>query len=87
MAIVRTAAVVQVKNVGQALLFVVLGTDVLLLIGAIRTSAFASVVNPAHEVVVVVLLTDASEICGKSATLKLVAFADGVTRETAARLE
>ena len=78
---------VQVKNVGQALLFVVLGTDVLLLIGAIRTSAFASIVNPAHEVVVVVLLTDASEICGESAALKLVAFADGVTRETAARLE
>jgi len=49
-AIVRTAAVVQVKNVGQALLFCSPRDRCPSLIGAIRTSAFASVVNPAHEV-------------------------------------
>src|SRR6266571_2397849 len=86
-AVVRAAAVIEVKNKGQALLFVVLGTDVLLFVGAIGTSALAGVVDPAHEVVVVILLTDASEIGRKGSALQLVAFADGVAGEAAARFE
>src|SRR5258708_21442862 len=84
-AVVRAPAVVQVKDVGQALLFVILGADVLLFIRAVRTRALARVLDPAHEVVVAVLLTHTREIRGKSSALQLVAFADGVAGEAAAR--
>src|SRR6266852_3455003 len=87
MAVVGAAAVVEVENVGQALLFVVFGADVFLFVGAVGTGAFAGVVDPTNQVVVVVLFTDASEICGKSSALQLVAFADGVAGEAAARFE
>ncbi len=86
-AVVRAPAVVQVKDVGQALLFVILGADVLLFIRAVRTCALTRVVDPAHEVVVAVLLTHTREIGGKSSALQLVAFADGVAGEAAARFE
>ena len=87
MAIVRTAAVVQVKNVGQALLLVIFGADVFLFEGAIRTRAFAGVVDPTNQVIVIGLLADASEIGRESSALQLIAFADGVAGEAAARFE
>ena len=78
---------VQVKHEGQALLFVIFGTDVFFLIRAIGTSAFAGVVDPANQVIVIVLFADASEICGETGTLHLVALANGVTSKTSARFE
>ena len=87
MAVVGTAAVVQIKNVGQALLLIVFGTDVLFLEGAVRAGALARVMDPAHEVVVIALFADAREVCGERSTLHLVAFADGMAGEAAARFE
>src|SRR5216684_4551647 len=49
-AVIGAAAVLQVENVGQALLLVVFGADVFLFEGAVRTRALAGVVNPADEV-------------------------------------
>ena len=43
--------------------------------------------DPTHQVVVVVFLPHASEIRGEGSALQLVAFADGVTCEAAARFE
>ncbi len=86
-AVIRALAVLQVKNVGQALLFVIFRTDVFLFERAVRTSAFARIVDPTHEVVVVILLTDTSEIRGKGAALDLIAFANGMAGEAAARFE
>ena len=77
-AVVGTPRVLQVKNKGQALLLIIFGANVFLLEEAIGARAFASIVNPADQIFVVVLLADASEICGKSAALHLVALADGV---------
>src|SRR5207302_3073035 len=55
--------------------------------GAIRTRAFAGVVNPTNQVIVIGLLADASEIGRECSALQLIAFADGVAGETAARFE
>src|SRR2546427_2166059 len=87
MAVVRTLAVLQVENKGQALLFVIFGADVLFFVRTIGAGAFARVVDPTHEVVVIVLFTDAREIGSKSSTPHPVAFADGKTSEAAARFE
>src|SRR4029077_16863646 len=75
---VGTPRVLQVKNKGQALLLVIFRADVFLLKEAIGASAFAGIGDPANQILVIVLLADASEICGKSATLHLLALADGV---------
>ena len=79
--------VVQIENVRQTLLRVVFRTDVLLLVRTVGTGALARVVHPAHQIVVVVFLADAREIGGEGSALHLVAFADGVAREAAARFE
>src|SRR6266849_104945 len=76
-AVVGAAAVLQVKNKGQALLFVIFGTDVFLFERAEGTRTFARVVDPTDEVVVVVLLTDTGEIRGKGAALEFIPFTDG----------
>src|SRR5207302_11077796 len=55
--------------------------------GAIRTRAFAGVVNPTNQVIVIGLLADATEIGRECSALQLIAFADGVAGETAARFE
>src|SRR4029077_10812618 len=78
---VGTPRVLQVKNKGQALLLVIFRADVFLLKEAIGASAFAGIVDPANQILVIVLLADASEICGKSAALHLLALADGVACE------
>src|SRR5439155_5350882 len=55
--------------------------------GAIKTRALADVVDPANKVIVIGLLTDANEIGRKSSALQLIAYADGVAGEAAARFE
>src|SRR6267154_5506145 len=86
-AVVRTLAVIEVELKREALLFGILGTDVLFFVRARGARAFARVVDPTHEVVVAVFFTDASEICSKSSALDLIAFADGMAGEAAARFE
>ena len=85
--IVRAPAVFQVKNIGQTLLFVIFGTDVLLFVGAVGTRALTRVVNPTHQIVVAVLLTHAGKIRGEGSALQLVALADGVTCQAATRFK
>ena len=87
MPVVRALAVAQIENIGKLLLRVVFGADVFLLVRAIGTRTLARVMNPADEVIVVGLLAYAREVRGKSSALLVVAFADGVARETAASLE
>src|SRR5438552_359462 len=86
-AVIGAAAVLEVENVGQAFLFVILGTDVLLFEGAIGARALARVVDPTNQVIVIGLLADATEIGRESSALQLIAFADGVAGEAAARFE
>src|SRR5438445_2234288 len=86
-AVIGAAAVLEVENVGQALLLVIFGADVFLFEGAIRTRALARVVDPTNQVIVIGLLADATEIGRECSALQLIAFADGVAGETAARFE
>ncbi len=86
-AVVRALAMFQVEDVRQTLLFIVFGTDVLLLVRAIGACAFPRVVDPTDEIVVVGFLTHAREICSEGSALNLIAFTDGVTGEAAARFE
>src|SRR5215472_15716518 len=85
--VIRALAVVEIANVGKALLLVILRADVFFLDRAVRTRALAGVVDPAHEVIVIGLFADAREVRRESAALHLVAFADGVAREATARFK
>ena len=87
MAIVGTFAVVQIENIRQTLLLVIVRADILALEGTVRTGALAGIVDPADQIVVTVFLADAREIGRERSALHLAAFADGVTREAAARFE
>src|SRR5260370_36805244 len=86
-AVVRTLAVMEIELEREALLFVIFWTDVLLFVGTIGAGAFACVVDPTQEVVVAVFFTDAREICSKGSALDLIALADGMAGEAAARFE
>src|ERR1700722_19482287 len=87
MAVVRAAAVVEIKLVGKSLLRIILGTDVFFLVRAIGSRSLACVVNPAHQVVVVRLFAHAGQVCSEGSTLNLIAFSNGVAGETSSRLE
>ena len=85
--VIGTPAVLQVPLVGETLLGVILGPDVLLLEGTVGSRALPGVVNPAHQVVVVGFLAFAAQVRGKRSTHHLLAFADGVARQAPARFK
>src|SRR6516225_7692623 len=87
MSVVGAPGVLQIKNERQALLFIIFRPDILLFIRTIRTRAFPSIVHPAHQIVVIVLLSDSRQIRREGSPLHLIAFADGVARQTPARLD
>ena len=68
MAVIGTTAVRQIEHVWQAFLRVVLGTDVLFLVWAIRAGALARIVYPADEVIVARLLADSGQVGGEAAS-------------------
>ena len=86
-AVVGALAVIEIELIGKSLLGVILGTNIFFLVRAIRPRALARVVNPADEVVVVRLFADAREVRGEMPPCSLVAFADGMAGEAAARLK
>ncbi len=77
-AVIGALAVLQIEDEGQALLGVVLWTDIFLFVRAVGPGALAGVVNPADKVIVVGLLAFASEIGGKGAAHHLAALANRV---------
>ena len=77
----------QVEDKGQPLLGIIFGAKVFLFVRTIGTGARARVMHPAHEIVIVGLLPDAGKIGGERSTLHLIAFADGMAGQTAARLK
>ncbi len=85
--VVRAFAVLQVEDIGQPLLRIIFGANVFLFVRTIRTGALARVMHPAHEIVVVGFLTDPGKIGGECSALHLVAFANRMAGQTAARLE
>src|SRR5580658_47375 len=87
MAVVRTAAVVEVELVGKALLGVIFGANVFLFVRTVGASALACVVNPAHQIIVISFLADAGQIRGEGAALRLIAFSNGVAGQASAGLE
>src|SRR5271169_5315168 len=59
--------VIQIEDVGKTLLRVVVGPDVLLLVGAVGSRALPGVMNPAHKIVVICLLAHARQVRGERA--------------------
>jgi hypothetical protein len=86
-AVVWTAAVIEVEDEGQSFLLVVFGTNILFLIRAIGARAFTRVMDPAYEIIEIIFFPDASEIRGEVSPFRLVAFADGMAAETSACLD
>src|SRR5215470_6910605 len=82
--IVRAPAVLETPLIREAFLRIILGADILLLVRAIRTRTLAGVMNPADEIIVVRFFSDASQVCGESATMHLIAFTDRVAGEAPA---
>src|SRR5689334_3647739 len=76
-----------VEDKRQTLLRVVFGREIALLFRAIRRYALSRIVNPADDVIEVRFLPNLLQVCGKLAADLLIAFADRVTRETAAAFE
>ena len=87
MAVVRALAVIEIEDERHPFLFVVLGADVFFLVRTIGARAFASIVDPANQIIIIRFFADACEICRKRAALDLIAFADGMAGEAAARFE
>src|SRR5260370_26493172 len=85
--VVGALAVIQIELERQSLLLVVFAANVFFLVRPLRALALARVVDPANQVIVVGFFSHAREIGGKRSALQLVAFADGVTSQAAARLE
>src|SRR5687767_4233069 len=76
-----------VKDKRQALLRVIVVSQVALLFRTIRSDAITRVVNPAHDVIEVCFFTDTLKIGGKVTAHLVVAFTERVACKTAARFE
>src|SRR5580692_11629631 len=87
MAVIGTLGVFEVEHVGQALFGIVFRADVLFLGRTIGTRALARIVYPTHQVIVVCFFALARQVGGECPALHLIAFADGVAAQTAARFE
>jgi len=86
-AVVRALAVLQIEDVGQTFFRVILGTNIFLFQRTVGSRALARIVHPSHQVIEIRFLSNAGKIRGESATLHLIAFANGMAGHTASRLK